>query len=148
MESLFKGIYSKFDNCVALKTLVTSRLYLNEAPQGVAFPYIVYTLLSGTTDWELCPTTVAGVRYGDFNLEDIMVQFDIFSNDARSPLEVSSIYDQLWVCFDWKLLDLTLGTVDYTNLYMRREFYNLTRNIDEKWWQYTVQYRILMNEVT
>ena len=78
MELLFKGIYSKFDNCPALKAAVKSRFYLSEAPQGVAFPYIVFTLLSGTTDWELCPTDIAGTRIGDFNLEDIMVQFDIF----------------------------------------------------------------------
>ena len=135
MDSLFKGIYTEFTGS-ALATQIGNRLYLNEAPQGVQFPYAVYHLITGITDWEFCPTA------GDWNLDEVMIQFDLFSDNLRELSEINTMYANLKTCYDWALLTMPGGSA-YTHLYMRREFFNLVRNIDEAWWQYVVQYRLM-----
>ena len=122
MEVLYKGIWNKFDNNADLKAAVTG-LYFTEAPQGTAYPYIVYNLVSNVGDWTYTES-----------MENSLIQFSIF-DDHSSSVTINDIYEKLKTCYDWEVLTVT----GYNFIYIKREFSNLTRMNDI--WNYAVQFR-------
>lgn len=126
MKDLFEAIYSKFDNHPELKGLVTD-MYLTEAPQGTAFPYIVYSLVSNVPHWTFTE---------DF--ENALIQFNIFS-EKTSATETLDIQKLLFACYDWQVLNFGV-TPAYYSIYLKRELNRLVR-VDNIW-QAVIQYRI------
>jgi len=129
MIAVLKGIIDKFDGNAALKAAVTG-LYLNDAPQEITFPYIVYFLISTTPQ-------------DTFNTysEDITIQFSIFSN-TRSTEEVNNIFELLKTCYDYA----TLAVTGYSHIEMRRQESNLLREPDDAAWHYQCDYRVLIQK--
>ncbi len=123
MQVLFQAIYSKFDGNAALKAAVTG-MYLTEAPQGTAYPYIVYHKISGRPDYTFTE-----------DMENTLIQFNIYDSNSSSAT-INDIFEKLKTCYDWCSLTVT----DWDSIYMRRELDDLTRENDI--WRYLVQYRL------
>jgi len=123
MECLFKGIWNKYNSNAALKAVV-SGMYFTEAPQGTAYPYATYHLISDVADW----------TYTE-DMENSLIQFSIF-DDHNSSTTILDIFEKLKTCYDWVSLSMT----GYSSIYVKREFNVLTR--ENSIWKMDVQYRI------
>jgi len=123
MQVLFTGLWNKFNGNAALKAVV-SGMYLTEAPQGTAYPYITYHKISGVADYTFTE-----------DMENVIIQFNIF-DDNNSSTTINDIYTKLTALYDW----CSLTVVGWDSIYMRRELDNLTRENDV--WNYFVQYRL------
>jgi len=129
MRNLFEALYTKFQADAALLAAVTN-LYNTQAPTNAVFPYIVFQLISNTTDLD-----------SSYNWEDYMLQFNIFDKNASSGT----------ICDIFKLLkgDVSAGTGfdyfnllidEYTTVIMDRELSRLL--FIDKIWQYNVNYSL------
>ncbi|MCK5605437.1 hypothetical protein KAR91_26330 [Candidatus Pacearchaeota archaeon] len=134
MTPLFTAIYGKLVGSL-LAGQIGTRMYLNEASQKAAFPYVVFQLLPGVTDYVMCPEA------GFMNFDECSVQFNLFSKIIREPAEVGTMFTNLMALYDW--CNLAIGA-PYSDHYMRRDGQHLMRDIDEKVWQYVVNYTILL----
>jgi len=123
MQVLFEGIYTKFSNDEDLSGAVTG-LYLTEAPQGTAYPYITYHLISNVADWTFTE-----------DMENSLIQFSIF-DDSSSSVTILDIFEKLKTLYDWT----TLVVEGYNFIYLKREFNILTR--ENSIWKMDVQYRM------
>ena len=123
MQVLFTGLWNKYNSNAALKAVV-SGMYLTEAPQGTAYPYIVYHKINGVADY----------TYTE-DMENVIIQFNIF-DDHNSSTTINDIYTKLTALFDW----CSLTVVGWDSIYMKRELDNLTK--DNGIWNYFVQYRL------
>lgn len=112
MTNLITAIMTKVSGS-ALSTAVGGRVYFDEAPQGCAFPYVVFFIVSGSPD----PTFTDGI-------DDILIQFSIFST-SKSITEISGIYGNMKTLFD----DCALTITGATHLWMERR--NLSTMTDE-----------------
>ncbi len=126
MKALFKGIYDLFGGTIYNN--VSGKLYLSVAPQNSTFPYIVYYLVSNDYDFQFSE-----------DYEDCLIQFNIF-DDKASASNINTYFENLKTLYDWALPVV----VGYTVIKMQREFAQLVR--DDDVWQYTVQYRILLEK--
>lgn len=123
MQVLFQGIYSKFSNDNDLSGTVTG-MYLTEAPQGTAYPYIVYHKISGVPSYTFTE-----------DMENTLLQFNIYSDNSSSAT-INDIYTKLKALYDWCTLTIT----GWDSIYMKRELDELTRENDI--WRYLVQFRL------
>ena len=123
MQVLFTGLWNKYNSNAALKAVV-SGMYFTQAPQGTAYPYIVYHKISGVADY----------TYTE-DMENVIIQFNIF-DDHNSSTTINDIYTKLTALFDW----CSLTVVGWNSIYMKRELDNLTK--DNGIWNYFVQYRL------
>lgn len=130
MKALFTGIYNLFTTGPpSIYTNVGGRFYLTEAPQETVFPYIVYYLESNEYDYEFVE---------DF--EDHIIQFNIFDDSIGSASNITTYYENLKSLFDWSLPTVT----GYRVVRFTRLFSTMVR--DEDIWQYTIQYRVVLQK--
>ena len=135
MTPLFTAIYSMLAGSALATNHIGTKMYPNQAPQEIAYPYVTYELVVGTTDWTFC---------ADMEFDDCLIQFNLFSNDTDDT-EVGGMFTDLIALYDWcNLTHASLVAAGYTSLYMRRELYHLMKDIDAGVWQYVVQYRVLL----
>jgi len=131
MRALLQAIYSRYTDSAGLSGLVTG-LYFDEAPQNTALPYMRYTIISDTT------SKVFGLQ----DKEDVLIQFDIFSDDS-SVGEAMDIYDALVDVYD----DCELDVDGYSFVGMTRELVSVDRTDDSpRVWMIQVQYRVIISE--
>ncbi len=123
MQVLFESIWNKYNGSTGLKATIDG-MYFTEAPQGQAFPYGVYHLISNVPSWTF-----------DADMENYIIQFNLFDDDSSSE-DVNTAFKALTKEYDWCDLD----TSGYSNIYMKREISSLTKESDI--WNYFVQYRI------
>lgn len=129
MKALFTGIFSLFTTGTpAIFTDVSGKLYLEEAPQNTAFPYIVYHLISNDYDFQF-----------EEDYEEFILQFNIFDDD-RSSSDIGGYFEHLKSLYDWSTPTVTGYRVES----FTREFAQLAR--DDDVWQYSVQYRIRLEK--
>ena len=133
MKTLFTGIYNLFVTgpygfVPAIYLAMPGKLYLNEAPQNTTFPYIVYYVEGNDYDYQFVE---------DF--EDFIIQFNIF-DDKASASNITDYFEKLKDLYDWSIPTVT----GYTVSRFVREFAQLVR--DDEVWQYTVQYRVLLQK--
>ena len=134
MKTLFEGIYTQFKASDALEASVTG-LYNTKAKPNATFPYIVYSLVSAVTDWDM----------GNNTYKDVMIQFNIFS-DTPSSEEARDIFDLLEGDVDagtgFNFFNLSVD--NYNTLIMSPDTAILTQV--DKIWQYNVTYNVLLNK--
>ena len=130
-DALLTGIYELFTETPhnTFFTGVGGRLYLNEAPQGVLFPYAVYFLVINVNDFVFNQTM----------FDDIIIQFNLFS-DSESVEQITLLYSYLIALYDW----CHLSVVGYDLLKMEREFSYLTKYPTSNVWHYIIDYGILL----
>ena len=131
MKPLFDAIYDKLAGSDLATNHIGTRMYLSQAPQRATFPYVTYELITGTTDWTFC---------ADMEFEDMVIQFNLFSDNLSSAVEVTGMFTDLTALYDWCNLSVT----GYTYLYMRREFFHLVRDVENGVWQYIAQYAVML----
>ena len=75
-------------------TSIGSRFYDTEAPEGAAYPYCVYLIITDIKDWQFVE-----------RFEDVSIQFSIFST-ASSSGEAKDIYTKLVALYDEQYLNI------------------------------------------
>lgn len=126
MKDLIKGIYDRFLVANDFKTAVSSRFYLNSAPQAATMPYAVFQLINNTTDYNFTST---------FDLADI--QIDIIDDNYSS--DILDTAKKCMAHFD----DCTLTVSGYQFLNMQREFNFMIEDPESELQRYVIQYSIL-----
>lgn len=112
MDVLLKAIWGKLSGST-LWTLVGGRIYLERAPQNTEFPYVVFFIISDLPEYP-----------GNKTMEDILMQFSIFSTAAGS-VEINAILSALRTLYD----DCTLTMAGETLIYFIRA--NFTSIMEE-----------------
>lgn len=133
MKALSTAIFGKCAVGTTLHTAIGGRLYKGRAPEGAAYPYAVFLLVSDVSD----PTFTE-------QLEDVVIQFSLFSS-ASSSGQIEDIFAALKVLYD----DCELTITGETLLYMRRQ--NATLFAEEhttpdgtvEVWHYAVDYALM-----
>jgi hypothetical protein len=112
LNNLLQAITTKTVGSI-LSSDVGGRIFLDQAPEGTEFPYIVFFVVSA-------------VQYRTFTekFTDALVQFSIFS-DSPGAAEITTIYNDLKDLFD----ECSLSISGSTLVWMREE--NLTTVMDE-----------------
>jgi len=130
MQVLFESLYNKFTGSTGAGSLyveLDGHLHFSEVPQGTAYPYGVYHLISNVPSW------IFGTD--ENTMENYIIQFNLYS-EKNSSTDINTAFLALTNLYDWCDLD----TSGYSNIYMKRELSNLTKESDI--WNYFVQYRI------
>lgn len=133
MKNLTTAIYGKLAGS-SLSSAVGGRVFKGIAPDGTAFPYVTYSLVSDVPEYTFSET-----------MEDVTIQFDLFSN-ASSSSEVEDLFGYLKALYDFCTMTITGGSL----LYMRRNVAILytedmtTPTGTESIWHYSVDYNIMM----
>jgi len=137
MQDLFTGIYTEFASGSSFYDAISSGgggLWLEEAPQGTAFPYAVYSLVHTSLD-----------QNWTNKLEEATIDFNLYSDSASGSVEINQLYEKLKEQFD----DVNLAVAGYDHLKFRRENAWLNKapsDIPNKSvWAYTVQYSVLLH---
>ena len=111
MDALLAAIYGKISGS-ALSSDVGGRVYLDEAPAGCEFPYVVFFIVSGV------PDNVFN-KYG----ESVTIQFSLFS-DSAGAAEITDMFNDLTAIYD----DAQLTVTGYNMIVMERQ--NLITMVD------------------
>ena len=130
MQVLFESIYSKFTGSTGAGTLfedLEGRMHFAEAPQGQTYPYGVFHEISNVPSWTF-----------DADMENYLIQFNLFDDASSGSARINTAFTSLTDLYDW--CDLSVS--GYSHIYMKREFSNLTRESEDKIWNYVIQYRI------
>jgi hypothetical protein len=121
----------------ALSTDVGGRIYLDVAPEGTAFPYVIFFIVSSVPQDNF-------VEY----LDDTMIQFSLFSDKAGAS-EIATMYGHLKTLFDDAVLTITgnthLWTVRQNLTTMTEEITTSSGTMGVKHW--AVDYSILTQAV-
>lgn len=112
MNYLLTAIMTKCSGST-LATAVGDRIYLDEAPEGTEFPYIVFSIVTGAPD-----------RTFTEYYTDTLLQFSLFSTSA-SAAEITTIYAALKALFDEHPFSITASTL----VWMKEV--NLTTMVDD-----------------
>ena len=124
MNVLKTGIYNKYNTSVDFKGAITG-LYYSEAPQGTAFPYVVYHIITGN------PNNTYTEK-----AEHIVIDFLICSDDDSSN-EIDTIYDYLDTLYNDSILTVT----GYNCIFVTRDSFDGAELIDGIWNKHTL-YRV------
>jgi hypothetical protein len=112
MNALLTGLMSKLTGST-LSTQVGGRIYLDEALEGDAFPYVVFSIVACTPD-----DTFKN------KLDDILIQFSLFST-SKGATEITTMYNNLIAILD----DAPLSVTGFSHIWLIRK--NLTTMIEE-----------------
>ena len=125
MKDLFAAITAKFTAANTFKTAVSSRFYLNTAPQGIASPYAVFTLVNNVADYNFTST-----------FDEALIQIDIIDDNQSS--DILDTADKCMTLFD----DCLLTVTGYQFIKMERDFNFFIEDADEEIQRYTIQYSV------
>lgn len=125
MKDVLKAITDRFNIANDFKTAISSRFYLNTAPQGIAKPYTVFQLITNTATYNFTST-----------FDDTEIQIDIIDDNNSS--DILDIADKCMSHFD----DCDLAVNGYQFLKMERDLNFLEESPDEEIQRYTIQYTI------
>lgn len=112
MNNLLQAITAKLAGS-ALSTDVGGRIYLDEAPENTAFPYVVFFIVAGSPE-----------RTFTEHYTETLIQFSLFSSSPGAA-EITDMYADLITLFDECSLSITGSTL----VWMREQ--NLATMVDE-----------------
>lgn len=112
MNNIFTGIMTKISGS-SLSSYVGGRIYLDVAPDGAQFPYVVFFVVASTPE-----DTFKN------DIDDTLVQFSLFSA-SPSATEITTMYGYLKAIFD----DAALSISGDTLIWCVRE--NTTTMVDD-----------------
>lgn len=120
MTELFEALYGMYN--------LSNPLFSYKKEDGQEMPYAVYQMVSDVPQYTF-----------DTVHEEFNVQFNLYS-DSNSQAEVSTFFNQLKSLYD----DCKLSVDGYRSVRMERTLALLVNDLKRNAWQYTVQYRILL----
>jgi hypothetical protein len=112
MDELIKAIITKLSGST-ISSDVNGRVFLDRAPDGCEFPYIVFFVVSSVPDWQFSE-----------RFEDTLIQFSLFSS-SESAVEITTMLKDLKSLFD----DCSLTITGDTLIWFRRQ--NITTMVEE-----------------
>jgi len=129
--NLTTALMTKFSGS-ALDTALAGRLFKGRAPEGAAYPYAVYLIVSDVPEKTFTE---------DF--EDVLIQFSLFSS-ASSSSEVEDLFTYLKALYDECAMTITGSTL----VWMKRV--NATLTVEDhttpdgtvEVWHYAVDYEV------
>ena len=142
MKGLLQSITGRFNvaagSTPAFYTNLAGRMYLEEAPQGTAYPNCVFGIINNSADWDFS---------NDF--DDALVDFAIYS-ESPGASEILGLEENLRTLYDdCKLASTDLGAT-WKQVLMHRNNSWLEKVHDEapgkSLWRYTVEYRVLLTK--
>ena len=92
---------------------IGGRLFLDRAPEGAEFPYVVFSIVADTPDNTFTDA-----------LDDVLIQFSLYSTSS-SATEMTTMYNDLKSLFDDCTFTLSPGTL------LSMERVNLTTMVDD-----------------
>jgi len=98
MTNILTALYGKFAGS-SLSSDVGGRLFLDQAPDGCEYPYVVYQIVSGVPDKTFTEVYT-----------DTLIQFSLFSSSS-SVLEIATMYADLKTLLDECSLTITGSTL-------------------------------------
>jgi hypothetical protein len=98
VNNLLDALSDKISSSTALYADVAGRVFLDEAPEGTQFPYVVVSIVSGTPDDTFTE-----------KLDEVFIQFDLFST-SKSVSEIADMYADLKTLYDGTTLTITGDT--------------------------------------
>lgn len=108
IDAVYEGIKARFDGTggATLKALVTGGMWVTQAPNGCAYPYIVINTITNIPDDTFTE-----------NIEFIRIQFTIWDDemDAFATGGMKAIYEAFRALYD----DATLTVTGWTNFSTR-----------------------------
>jgi hypothetical protein len=128
MNVLFTGITTLFTGTPAhaYYAAIGGRQYLNKAPQGATFPYVVYSYVSGMPE----PTFTE-------NEEEVWIQFAIYS-EHNSATEAGTILAALYTRYDY--CTLTVAGYNFISMVRGQTLENNDLTVDPTIHGYIAQY--------
>lgn len=131
MKNLTTAIFGKFSGSL-LETDIGGRLFKGRAPDGAAYPYAVFLLVSDVPE-----------KTFSEDFENVLVQFSLFSS-ASSSGEVEDMFTHLKTLYDEQPMTITGSTL----VWMKRV--NATLTVEDhttpdgtvEVWAYHVDYEI------
>lgn len=129
MKIVTSSLYTKLTTSNTLNTALSGRFYNQVAPSQEVFPYCVFKFINEVPT-AMLDTTV---------LEESDVEFYLISNTAGSS-EVYDLYDKLITLLD----EASLMVSGYTCVRMHRLSASVEYYPEDKIWQYTCRYHILI----
>lgn len=132
MNVVSQGIYNYHNNNQDsdLYSSIADRLYFRMGPDSATFPYVTHFLIDEVNS----PMFVE-------NYEDILVQFNVFS-DSRNSSEVGTVASQVKDLYD----DAIITISGWSTIMMHREWARKTWLDIEEAWMYTIQYRMIIEK--
>lgn len=112
MNNLLTGIMTKLSTS-SLSSYVGGRIYLDAAPDGAQFPYVVFFIVSGNQDKTFTE-----------HYTNTLIQFSLFSASTGAT-EITTMYGYLKTALDECALTITGSTL----VWMREQ--NLTTMVDD-----------------
>ena len=97
MNNLLAAIITKCAGS-AFSTAVGGRIFLDEAPDGTEFPYVVLRIVAGSPEDTFTES-----------IEDVLIQFSLFSASSGAA-EITGIHAALKALFDYCTLTITGST--------------------------------------
>jgi len=113
MRLILTGIYAAYDANVALETALPGGLHFEMAPQGTAYTYAVYSLITARPEYV----------FDDYD-EVVRIQFDIYA--ATNALRLAA-YEKLIAVYD----DARIAATGYSPLIMERINQQMVRDGDQ-----------------
>ena len=107
-----------------------TKLYFTKAPDSSTYPYCVYTIVANTT-WD---------KFAERG-EEVLIQINAYS-DKNSSTEVNTMRSAITDVFD----DAKLDVSGYDTVSCVREFAFIDLDVDNKIWQYSIQYRVMLEK--
>ena len=133
MLNLSKAIRGELSGSL-LSAHIANRLFKGQAPEGAAYPYIVFLIVSNSPEKTFACTE---------EFEDTIIQFSLFSA-ASGQTEIENMYADLITLYD----EATFSITDSTLVWMFRENASLvvedhiTTPGSHKVWAYYVDYNV------
>jgi hypothetical protein len=135
VSAFLTGFFNKLNTANNLKTALSSRFYLGQAPQNTdgttLYPYMVYHLIVNVPDWDM----------GTVTYEEYVVQCDLVSK-SKSVSELSTLIGYLEALID----NATLTITGYTHIKTFREMSTIEYYPEDEVWVSNHRYRILIKK--
>ena len=137
MKSLTTAIYGKIAGS-AFSASIGGRLYKVGAPQNPTWPYAVFFVVTDSPD----------DTFTD-HIEDVLIQFSLFSNDPSSTSEIEDMATNLKSLFDNTAFAVTGNTMIEME---RQPSGGITQEFEEtptgtqRYFQCDIEYRVTMQK--
>jgi hypothetical protein len=113
LTNLLTALFGKITSSTNLYADIGGRVYLDQAPEGAQFPYVVVSIITGTTD----------DTFTD-KIDDVLIQFSLFST-SKSVTEISTMYTDLRALFDNATMTIT------SNVFLSCKRQNIVTMVEE-----------------
>lgn len=128
------GIMNHFNQSATIFSSLEGRLFFQQAPQDVEFPYAVFYFVGASHEEIMSNTSIN-------NIIDVSLQFNIFNNSQDGGQLVSELAGLLDDAFHWA--DISVD--GYSPIKMQRQAILPVLYVDEIW-QISITYELTIQQ--